>query len=156
LALQLPELSLSFGMGQAAPGRLSLRNLAGHWNGTKMSRIPQLLIVTVFAAVASFASSASAAGPGLSSDFNNDHAVDGLDLAQWNASYGPGAGADANGDAVSDGADFLAWQRQLGSVESADVEISHNPEPAAIVVWGALATAVGLGISVRRRREQAE
>ena len=121
-----------------------------------MTRIPQLLIVGVLAAVPSFVSTAAAKSPGLSGDFNNDHAVDNLDLQQWNANYGPGAGADANGDSVSDGTDFLAWQRQLGSVDSADAEISHNPEPAAIVVWGALATAVGGGIAVRRNRERTE
>jgi hypothetical protein len=120
-----------------------------------MTRIQQLLILGVLAAVSSVVSTAMATSPGLSADFNNDHAVDNLDLAQWNANYGPGASADANGDSASDGTDFLAWQRQLGSVDSADVEISHNPEPAAIVVWGALAVATGVGITVRRRRERA-
>ena len=119
-----------------------------------MTRISRLLTFAVLAAATCSVSTAGAENAGLTADFNDDHVVDGLDLARWNANYGPHAAADANGDLASDGMDFLAWQRQLGSVDSANVEVSHNPEPAAIVVWGALVVAAGVVVTVRRRRDR--
>lgn len=120
-----------------------------------MTRITNLLAFAVLVAATSSFSTAAAKSAGLTADFNNDHVVDGLDLLKWNANYGATAAADANGDLASDGMDFLAWQRQLGSVDSANVEVSQNPEPAAIVVWGALAVAASVVITARRRRDQA-
>ena len=46
-------------------------------------------------------------------DFNNDGAVNGLDLQQWQGDYGQNRFSDADGDGVSDGRDFLIWQRSI-------------------------------------------
>jgi probable HAF family extracellular repeat protein len=56
-------------------------------------------------------------------DFDENGAVDGLDLARWQANFGLAAGAlhaqgDADGDQDVDGADFLVWQRQLNAVNA--------------------------------------
>lgn len=47
-------------------------------------------------------------------DFNNDGAVDGLDLAQWEGDYGVNGDSDANGDGLTTSTDFLIWQRERG------------------------------------------
>jgi hypothetical protein len=120
-----------------------------------MPWISRVLTFAVLAAMTSSVSTAAAESAGLTADFNRDHAVDSLDLLKWNANYGPTAAADANGDSATDGMDFLAWQRQLGSVDSANVEVSSNPEPAAIVVWSALAVAACAVVAFRRRRNPA-
>ena len=109
------------------------------------------LFVCVTATVAT--SVQATPGIDLTADFNSDNRVDHLDLVQWNADYGIGAGADANGDGYADGADFLSWQREVGSTSDPAPDISHNPEPATLVVWGVIAAVAGLGVLNRRRRE---
>ena len=68
----------------------------------------------------------------ISADFNGSGAVDGGDLAAWQAGFGAGPGAtpsqgDATGDGVVNGGDFLAWQRQYGGPSVA----AAVPEPPA-------------------------
>jgi glucose/arabinose dehydrogenase len=80
-------------------------------------------------------------------DFNGDAAVDGLDLAIWNANFGSTAATRATGDADADGdvdgADFLAWQQNVGwsPLNVATTAGSAVPEPsvAALLVTFALA-----------------
>lgn len=60
-------------------------------------------------------------------DFNNDGAVNGLDLDEWKFSFAVSANADADGDGDSDGDDFLIWQRNLGA--SAVAAGTTVPEP---------------------------
>jgi T5SS/PEP-CTERM-associated repeat protein len=81
----------------------------------------------------------------LAADFDEDHAVDGDDLARWRTNFGRVSAAthgqgDADFDGDVDGNDFLIWQRQLGgtSVVPASVPV---PEPTTLplVVMGALA-----------------
>ncbi len=74
-------------------------------------------------------------------DFNGDGAVDGEDLAEWQASYGVDTGADADADGDSDGADFLIWQRNFGKTAQDGVSPLTSPsvavpEPATIVLIG--------------------
>jgi hypothetical protein len=63
------------------------------------------------------------AQPGPTADFNQDFAVDGDDLAIWEAGFGRADGAllsdgDADGDGAVGGLDFLLWQRQFQPVEN--------------------------------------
>jgi hypothetical protein len=71
----------------------------------------------------------------LASDFNDDGAVDSVDLARWKASFAQSANADADGDGDADGQDFLAWQRKLGP-GSAGPASAFVPEPSALVAIG--------------------
>jgi len=68
--------------------------------------------------------------PPADADFNNDAAVDGLDLGIWKGAYNVSANGDADQDGYSDGNDFLIWQRQLGPVPP----LSSVPEPASWVI----------------------
>jgi hypothetical protein len=70
--------------------------------------------------------------PGLPGDFNGDDAVDGADLAQWQADYGANGFSDADVDGDSDGADFLIWQRNV-TVTSPPAATSSVPEPTTLV-----------------------
>lgn len=81
-------------------------------------------------------------------DFNNDSAIDGLDLTTWEAAYGISDAADSNGDGVSDGNDFLIWQRQYeaGSLFSAARQV---PEPAA---WMLSLSFLAAMLAVRSKR----
>jgi hypothetical protein len=77
-------------------------------------------------------------------DFNQDGAVNPLDLAAWRMGFGATTGAaKANGDADADGDvdghDFLVWQRNLGATTLA-VAI---PEPAALSLLVVAALALG-------------
>lgn len=77
--------------------------------------------------------------PAFTADFNNDHVVNGDDLAIWKNSFG-GVGADADGDGDSDGADFLQWQQQFGSGATA----AAVPEPrTALIIFAGLAALAG-------------
>ena len=76
-----------------------------------------------------------ASAPALNSDFNNDGAVDGEDLAVWKDEFGDtGASvtADADGDSDADGNDFLIWQRDLTA--AAVPAGGAVPEPASIAL----------------------
>jgi hypothetical protein len=116
-------------------------------------RIQRLLYGVCCALVALGATAAPAYSATHSgADFNKDNRVDELDLAKWVDDYGHGPGSDADGNLVSNGNDFLQWQRQLGSTSAPEADISHNPEPTTVVVWGLLAAAVGLRVISRRRR----
>jgi hypothetical protein len=87
-------------------------------------------------------------------DFNNDGAVNGLDLAQWRAGFGQVAAAthaqgDADGDFDVDGADFLVWQRQIGTPAASTVARAV-PEPRTFSM-----VVAALGLAVARRRHPA-
>jgi hypothetical protein len=78
-------------------------------------------------------------------DLNGDGAVDGGDLAAWEASFGAAAAGDATGDGLATGLDLLFWQRNAGQ---ASLGTSAIPEPTSgLLLGGALLAAVG-----RRRR----
>jgi hypothetical protein len=79
-------------------------------------------------------------------DFDRDGAVDGADLAQWNAAYPHSGAADGDGDGDSDAADFLVWQRQLGSSLAAAAQVTV-PEPASVAL-----VAIALICRCGRRR----
>jgi hypothetical protein len=89
-----------------------------------------------------------------SADFDRSRHVDDRDLSKWEGDFSVGAGSDADGDGKSGGDDFLVWQRQNGrSVPApANDDTSLNPEPGALVVWGALASLGGLFFARRGRR----
>jgi hypothetical protein len=59
-----------------------------------------------------------------SADFNDDGAVDSLDLELWKQGQG-----DSNADGLADGTDFLLWQRQLTAPVTGAGEI---PEPSTL------------------------
>jgi hypothetical protein len=90
----------------------------------------------------------------ISADFNQNGSVEDLDFSKWTSDYGVNDQSDANGDGYSGGDDFLAWQRQLGRSNPSPPNdtIGHNPEPAALAVWGLLAGCGGLYYTWRRRR----
>jgi hypothetical protein len=74
----------------------------------------------------------------LPADFNQDGAVDGVDLQTWRTGYNSAQpvtaeDGDANGDLVVDGADFLAWQQQVSS-GSATVVAAAIPEPTSLLL----------------------
>ncbi|MBX3427297.1 MAG: hypothetical protein KF688_16585 [Pirellulales bacterium] len=89
----------------------------------------------------------------LDADFNEDGAVDGTDLALWQAGYGVSTGAakldgDATGDGKTDGADFLVWQRQFSVTPPANPAAANVPEPASLLL--ALAANLGVGAVASR------
>jgi len=90
--------------------------------------------------------------PTLSADFDQNRQVDNMDLAKWSGDFGETAGSDADVDGFSTGFDFLAWQTQYGASAPSDVVADVNPEPAALAVWGGLASVVGLIYWRRNRR----
>jgi hypothetical protein len=85
--------------------------------------------------------------PLLPGDFNNDGAVDGLDLARWQGDFGQNRDSDADADGDSDGDDFLTWQRHAGASLSAVNRAVPEPTSAMQALGVVLA-----GISFRRRR----
>ena len=86
------------------------------------------------------AGSINVSTPVESGDFNNDGAVNGLDLAAWKSGYGATGSAatkaagNADGDGDVDGRDFLIWQRTAGplAVEAA----ASVPEPTGLALLG--------------------
>lgn len=86
----------------------------------------------------------------LPGDFNEDLAVDGVDLTAWQTGFGITAGAaHGDGDADSDGAvagtDYLIWQRDMAA---AATNLTAIPEPTAA---GLTAAAMLLVTACRRR-----
>jgi hypothetical protein len=86
----------------------------------------------------------------LAADFNEDGAVDAIDLGIWQAGYGETFAAlhvtgDADQDFDVDGADFLIWQRQFGSGAPLASNAIAVPEPATpmLLLSGVLATIFG-------------
>jgi len=89
----------------------------------------------------------------MEADFEEDHDVDGADLALWTTNFGLTGAAlhtqgDADGDLDVDGADFLVWQRQLGS--PAPAVSAPVPEPATSLLF--IAASAGIGCMSRRMR----
>ncbi len=86
----------------------------------------------------------------LEADFNQDHYVNGLDLAQWQGDYGLNDESDADSDGDSDGRDFLVWQRQFGQSTLPPLMANSTatvPEPTGLL----LATLLG-GLTLVCRR----
>jgi hypothetical protein len=94
-----------------------------------------------------FTNPVTLAAPSDPADFNDDGAVDGADLAVWEAAFGVNGNADANGDGLSNGADLLAWQRAFAPAAAAAAGV---PEPTAAVLT--LLSVVGATSATRRRR----
>ena len=75
-------------------------------------------------------------------DFNQDGAVDGLDVAVWQDGFGMTSGAsradgDADGDRDVDGADFLVWQNHFGepnNLAGGALSSAAVPEPSALTI----------------------
>ncbi|MEM9658117.1 MAG: hypothetical protein AAF961_07130, partial [Planctomycetota bacterium] len=82
-------------------------------------------------------------------DFNQDGAVDGLDLPVWESAFGVDDGADADGDGISDGADFLIWQRQFDN--SGSSLVVSIPEPSAFFLAALACMACRGAIRLRVR-----
>ena len=83
-------------------------------------------------------------------DFNEDGAVDAVDLSAWQSDFGPTNGSDADRDGDSDGADFLAWQRRLGAPQPTATAV---PEPAGLVLAAAAIVAkLSVRLLSKRRR----
>ncbi|MEM9660338.1 MAG: hypothetical protein AAF961_18390, partial [Planctomycetota bacterium] len=85
-------------------------------------------------------------------DFDEDGAVDAVDLGIWEAGFGAvdaaKADGDANGDGVVDGSDFLRWQRAYSPAAG----VSAVPEPASVALWAiGLAVAMTWSMPARRR-----
>lgn len=86
------------------------------------------------------AGSINVSAPVESGDFNNDGAVNGLDLTAWKSGFGATgtaatkAAGNADGDGDVDGRDFLIWQRGAGPLATA--AIASVPEPAGFVLLG--------------------
>ncbi len=84
-------------------------------------------------------------------DFNQNGAVDGDDLAQWEGDFGQNGNSDADGDGDSDGFDFLVWQQNYtGSSPLATA--SAVPEPCSMVLLlagFAMFTRGGRGVARR-------
>ena len=93
----------------------------------------------------SFAEALSGGGGGnfLEADFNEDGAVDGLDLLEWQESYSIDADGDADDDGDSDGRDFLVWQRLFGQMPEG-LAATSVPEPNSLTLFAfcALLTAL--------------
>jgi hypothetical protein len=97
----------------------------------------------------------AAAAP-LIGDYNNDGAVNGLDLDVWEGEFGDvGAGlaADGDGDGDADGADFLLWQQNVGEPFPAAPAASAVPEPAGLTLL--LAGLISLPAARRQLRRSA-
>ena len=93
---------------------------------------------------------AESSPPPTPGDFNEDGAVDGIDLGIWATHYGTATGmtsrdGDGDGDGDVDGGDFLIWQRGFGPAVAA-VAV---PEPGATTL---LVTLALLGLMLRRHR----
>jgi hypothetical protein len=93
--------------------------------------------------------------PGLTSDFNENGAVDGADFLLWQNGLGVANAAghgqgDADGDGDVDGADLSIWRDQFGRT-SAILAIQAAPEPAG----AALAVSALLCASLRRKKVRA-
>lgn len=84
----------------------------------------------------------------LSTDFDGNGSVDGLDLAEWETGYGVGNGADADGDGDSDGSDFLAWQLDFGSTGSLGGTISGTFDSLTITDPGNVMSGAGLTFQI--------
>jgi hypothetical protein len=92
------------------------------------------------------------AQPVLTADFNQDQAVDAIDLATWQQNYGLFTGAtrsqgDANADGSVDGQDWLRWQRQFTG-PPATLSTHPVPEPGTL----ALALVALAGLAARPKR----
>lgn len=111
-----------------------------------MRRLQILAALATGSAVLAAAPCAWASGPPLTADFNQDGYVDNGDLIRWSEEF------DVGSPPMS-GHNFMAWQLELGAAPHADASISHQPEPATIVVWGLIAAGSGAVFAVRRRRE---
>lgn len=84
-------------------------------------------------------------------DFNNDGAVDALDLARWQGDFGVNRDSDVDADGDSDGHDFLVWQRKLDN--TFDTTTMSIPEPsAALLAAGAVAFGLIRRHHARSRR----
>jgi hypothetical protein len=89
----------------------------------------------------------------LPSDFNDDHVVDGADLAQWQGDFSLNGESDADNDNDSDGVDFILWQQQLGD-STPDLSAARAvPEPAA--AWLAILAIVVLAQYAARQKARA-
>jgi len=91
----------------------------------------------------------------LAADFEEDHDVDGADLARWKTNFGLQPGAvhaqgDANSDGTVDGADWMIWQRQLGST-SITTAAHAVPEPDLCSTTAAMILAATHFILTGRR-----
>jgi hypothetical protein len=89
--------------------------------------------------------------PALDADFNQDGAVNAVDLARWETGFGASGGAtnvngDADGDQAVDGADLLGWQLQKGSAPIS----SSTPVPEAPALALALLAATALALMRRQ------
>lgn len=78
-------------------------------------------------------------GVQLMADFNEDRAVDEVDLLIWQGNFGTWVGADmsdgdTNGDGDVDGHDFLIWQQEFGSTAAVLSANGAVPEPSAILL----------------------
>lgn len=86
------------------------------------------------------AGSINVSAPVESGDFNNDGAVNGLDLAAWKSGFGATgtaatkAAGNADGDGDVDGRDFLIWQRSAGPLAAG--AMASVPEPTGFVLLG--------------------
>jgi hypothetical protein len=88
----------------------------------------------------------------LEGDFNENGAVNAVDLGIWRSQFGTAAGAvhtqgNADGDGDVDDQDFLIWQRQFGIGGS----IAAVPEPTT----GALAICLAARAARMRLRQSA-
>ena len=104
----------------------------GYWKG----ELDELKIFGRALSAAEVAALALDSNDFLAGDFDEDHNVDGDDLARWRANFGTGTthtqgDADADGDA--DGADFLVWQRQVGG-GGAIAAGGAVPEPTKLIL----------------------
>jgi len=83
-------------------------------------------------------------------DLRGDGAVDGFDLARWEAGFGGTIGlGDVDGDGDGDGSDFLTWQREFGKVATASPLASAVPEPSSMLM--AVSFLVGVFLQKRSR-----
>jgi len=71
------------------------------------------------------------------SDFNDDSAINGLDLTNWEAAYGTNDTGDSNGDGVSSGGDFLRWQQSYTGppLLSADFDEDSLVNSSDLSIW---------------------
>ncbi|MDC0934962.1 PEP-CTERM sorting domain-containing protein [Pirellulales bacterium] len=83
----------------------------------------------------------------VTADFDGNDITDGLDRAQWEASYGLNANADSNDDGVSGGVDFLFWQLLNGFGRGGPAPLSAVPEPSSLALC-----IMMLGVAAASRR----